>query len=136
VSWSCRMGKISPQARASHKQVRWHYIRHPQLVASIIFVCFYLTCSFLALIMLALIIFIILFRWGAKSCASRHPRGPGRTPAAAIMVQGDEQVSNWYRHVSSVAESPHLMLSSLTYVCIVYTHFPQLPGCSRTPRSN
>jgi hypothetical protein len=93
------------------------------------------TCSFLALIMLAIIIFIILFRWGARGCASRHPGGPGRTPAAARMVKRDARVSNWYRCVLSAAESPHLILSSLTYVCIVYTHLPQLPGCSRAPKN-
>ena len=64
VSWSRRMGKTSPQTRVSHVQVRWHYIRHTQLFGSIILVFRYPTCSFLALNMLAIIIFIILFRWG------------------------------------------------------------------------
>jgi hypothetical protein len=76
---------------------------------------------------------VLLFRWGAKGHASRHPSGPGWTAAAFRTIQGDAQVSSWYKYVLSAAESTHLMLSSLTYVCIVYTHIPQLPGCSKTP---
>jgi hypothetical protein len=49
-------------------QVRWYYIRHPRLFRILIYVCWYLIFSFLALIMLALIIFTILLG-GARRAA-------------------------------------------------------------------
>jgi hypothetical protein len=75
---------------------------------------------------------VLLFRWGAEGCISSHPSVPGWTVAAARTIQEDAHVNNWYTCVLSARDSTHLMLSSLTFVCVMYTHIPQLPGASRT----
>jgi hypothetical protein len=75
---------------------------------------------------------VLLFRWGAEGCISSHPSLLGRTTAATRTIQEDAQVSNWFTWVLSARDSTYLMLSSPTFVCVIYTHIPQLPGASRT----
>jgi hypothetical protein len=72
---------------------------------------------------------VLLFWWGAEGCISSHPSVPGRTVAATRTIQGDAQVSNWYKCVLSTRDSAHLVLSSPTFVLPLYVlYIPIFPN--------